>query len=369
MIPLVAISALLIGQPPAGDGPPSIALFPVATHGLTPAARSAAERAVCDAFMEIDSIALQDPQQSWRQLQPLEQGGFTCEGEPACLAQAGEALQVAQVAHAEVVARDDFYYLQLRLADVGNQTELRRVQAQLPRDPARLPAELRAAVFRLVAPERHVGALQVLAPGGASVAVDGEEQGAAPLEGPIAPISVGEHAVRLQLEGGEAVERMAEVRFEQITVVDLREAPSGLGSIAYRPVPRSAPGQPPAWAAAAGAVPDTRSQWPLWTGAVTGIGAVGIAAAAALTWALAVDANQRALDWAIAEHGGRPPEGAPDIEERYYQPLAESQTLQTVSAALAVGASVTATATLGLIGYALVAGAPAAEDPEAAEAR
>jgi len=368
--PATMFLSLLLSQSPATEAPPQVALFPLALQDLSPAGRSAATRAIWDAFEELGAVALQPPAETWRKLQPIEAQGFACAGEPACLAEAGRELGVAQVAHVEVAAREGFYFAQLRLVDVAAATELRKVQAQISRDPDTSPAELRGLVIRLVAPERYVGAIRVLAPSDAQVVIDDQNQGNAPLAGPIEPLAVGEHAVKIVLVDGEAVERMVEVRFGQLATVDLREAPSGLGSVSHQPLPQRSAASSTAWVEPGAEFPDTRSAWPLWTSGLLSLGAVATAATAAVTWGLAVNANQRALDWAIEEHAGRPPEDAAGIDESYFQPLAESETLQTLSSVLGIGAGLSATAALGVLGYAIAEGALlTGDDQESATTR
>jgi hypothetical protein len=75
---------------------------------------------------------------------------------------------------------------------------------------------VRAAVVRAVAPELHVGSLEVAAPAGAAIWIDGLRAATAPA-GVLHGLSPGQHLVRVELPGGGESRSYVEVRFDEVT--------------------------------------------------------------------------------------------------------------------------------------------------------
>jgi hypothetical protein len=291
----------------------------------------------------------------------IERKGAPCGGDTACLARLGRALGVERVLLIAIEAQPLPGRCSVRLIDTASGSEQGRSEATLPGDPAAMQQIVREEVIRLAAPGHHTGSIEVLAPAGSAIAVDAKLHGPAPLPAPVAGLGVGELSVRLTPPGGVELERLVEVRFEQITVVDLRQAPSGLGTVGFRPQPaviRAAAAEQAAQGPAAG---DLALTWPLWAAADLALGSVVLAAAGAASWWFAVDSNQRALRWAIDSYGGKPPAEAPGIESNYYAPLATSEALQWTTLGLGILSGVLAAGSAGLLTYAAIAGSPAAE--------
>src|SRR5581483_4605147 len=97
-----------------------------------------------------------------------------CTAEPSCLAPLARALKASRVIAGNVGGLADSYVVNLKLVDEGGR-ELRRVSATLRGSPEELIDETRVAAYRLVAPERLVGAIAVLSDvPGAQVALDGQ---------------------------------------------------------------------------------------------------------------------------------------------------------------------------------------------------
>ena len=138
-----------------------------------------------------------------------------CDGDDTCLAEIGTLVGASAVVAGEVGGLGDVQVVYLELVDVATGKELRRTQAPL----AAGPAELRAAVFRLIDPARHVGSLAVAsAIDGAVVYVDGRRLGRTPL--PALSLPVGAHALRVTHPDARDFVRFVDVDFERTTAID-----------------------------------------------------------------------------------------------------------------------------------------------------
>lgn len=121
----------------------------------------------------------------------------SCTGEPGCLSAIGRALNVQQVVSGNIGGMADSYVINIKLVDVSSQKELRRVQESISGPPEQLIQTIRVAVYRLVAPQRLRGSLDVLSNvSGAHVYLDDAPQGETPIR-LIDGIPIGEHLLRL----------------------------------------------------------------------------------------------------------------------------------------------------------------------------
>jgi hypothetical protein len=150
-----------------------------------------------------------------------------CTADPACLAPLAKELKVGRIIAGNVGGLADSYVVNLKLVDVGGR-ELRRVTATLRGSPDELIAEIRVALYRLVAPEQMTGKIAVLSEvSGAAVQLDGRPVGKTPLAEPIGAVPVGVHKVEVTREGFSAFSEDVPVRFEKTTQVVVRQTATG----------------------------------------------------------------------------------------------------------------------------------------------
>jgi hypothetical protein len=142
----------------------------------------------------------------------------TCEGELDCFVRFGALLQAPLLVSGELSGIGKGYVIFLRLVDVRSAAEVRKVSLVYDGTPAKEPPLLREAVYRLLAPEKFVGRLQVdVDLKGAAVYLDGHPLGLSPL-GP-QPVAAGTHALRVTHPQYHDFVRFVDVAFEQLTTV------------------------------------------------------------------------------------------------------------------------------------------------------
>jgi hypothetical protein len=147
-----------------------------------------------------------------------------CTADPQCLMLLAKALGVSRIVAGNVGGLADSYVVNLKLVDKDGR-ELRRVSAPLRGSPEELIDEVRVAAFRLIAPERLVGAIAILSDvPGAAVTLDGRPVGMTPLPGPLAALSVGVHHLTVNREGFSGFDEDVPVRFEKTTQVVVKQA-------------------------------------------------------------------------------------------------------------------------------------------------
>lgn len=205
-----------------------------------------------------------------REIAQLVQGSpelRECTGEVSCLVTAGRNLKVDQIISGNVGGLAGSYVLNVKMVDVARGEEVRRIQETISGRPDELIEAVRVAAYRLVAPERLRGALEVLANvSGAEVVLDGESLGKTPLP-PRHGLAVGEHTLRVHKTGYTDSVQTVKIRLQKTArmVVTLQAPPRRAGR----------PAKPQA-------VIPWYTRWWFWT-------AVGVAAAgfgAALGYAL-----------------------------------------------------------------------------------
>jgi hypothetical protein len=168
-----------------------------------------------------------------------------CTGEAHCLALAGRLLGVDQIISGNIGALGDSYVINLKLVEVASEREIRRVSDTLSGAPERLIEAIRLAAFRLVAPERLRGSLNVqVAVPGAAVYLDGRLLGYSPLA--LQPgLEVGRHALRVSKAGHHDVLQAVEVPLQNVAEVvvalERTDAPRGPAAGATQRSGRSAP--------------------------------------------------------------------------------------------------------------------------------
>jgi TolB-like protein len=171
-----------------------------------------------------------------------------CTGETACLAAIGKRLGVALVVSGNVAALGDSYVVNIKVVDAASAAELRRIASDpLRGNPDELIDSVRVAAYRLLAPERLLGAISVLADiAGAQVVLDGRAVGSTPLPGPIERLRLGPHRLEVRAPGFSTFAETVQVRFQKTTRVLVRlVVDPGAGQV--RRVPRTPRPAPERW--------------------------------------------------------------------------------------------------------------------------
>ena len=193
------------------------ALKPLEAIGLEPARVAQVTDALHAQMAQVPGVTLA-PMKHLRALLKGRQGVTfgTCEGELDCFVRFGALLQTPLLVSGELSGIGKGYVIFLRLVDVKTSTEVRKVSLVFDGTPAREAGLLREAAYRLLAPERFVGRLQVEVDlKGAAVFLDGHPLGQSPI-GP-QPVTAGTHALRVTHPQYHDFVRFVDVAFEQTT--------------------------------------------------------------------------------------------------------------------------------------------------------
>ncbi len=167
----------------------------------------------------------------------------SCEGDAGCLAELGKTVGAAVVVSGEASGFADGLVVYLKAVDVARGEEIGTTTLvaparAAPATPARAQAA-RAAAYRLLAPKDYAGTLVLRVDvAGATVFVDGQAIGTAPIA-PL-PLPVGTHALRVthptyrdfvrfvDIPFGERVELAADLSAYPVVADALRQDPSAL---------------------------------------------------------------------------------------------------------------------------------------------
>jgi hypothetical protein len=142
-----------------------------------------------------------------------------CTADPVCLAPLAKELGVKRIVAGSVGGLGDSYIVNLKLVDDTGR-ELGRVNATLHGKADELIQEVRVACYKLIAPQKLVGAISLLSEmPGATVTVDDRPAGTTPLAGPIEGLAVGDHTLRVARAGYADFVDQVPVRFEKATEV------------------------------------------------------------------------------------------------------------------------------------------------------
>ena len=147
-----------------------------------------------------------------------------CAGENTCLAAIGRRLSVELVVSGNVAALGDSYVVNIKVVNATSAAELRRIASDpLRGNPDELIDSVRVAAYRLLAPERLLGAISVLADfAGAEVLLDGRRVGRTPLARPIRGLPLGAHRLEVRAPGHSRFVEEVQVRFQKTTRVAVR---------------------------------------------------------------------------------------------------------------------------------------------------
>jgi hypothetical protein len=169
-----------------------------------------------------------------------------CGGENTCLAAIGKKLAVEVVVTGNVAQLGDSHIINIKAIDAVTGKELRRIKSDpLRGTPDELIDAVRVAAYRLLAPERLLGAVSVLADiAGAEVRLDGRPIGKTPLPRAIERIPLGKHRLEVVADGYSPFSDEVEVRFQKTTRVLVTLAAESIGprlDLARRGRPQPAP--------------------------------------------------------------------------------------------------------------------------------
>ena len=146
---------------------------------------------------------------------------LSCESQPECLVETGKLMGAQVVVAGEVSELGESTVIYLKSIDVASGQETGSTTAVLGHDDAGRRDEARAAAVRLLAPAAYVGTLQLhITVPGASVFLDGSKVSASE---PVRT-AVGTHALRVTHEQHRDFVRFVDVKFDEVTVVDVEMA-------------------------------------------------------------------------------------------------------------------------------------------------
>lgn len=252
----VAVLAALVSRPAAaqptgnGKGPAASAIGrTIAVLGFDALGMEADKVARLEALfrMELERLA-GAPTPSPREIARAVRGTplARCGGENTCLAAIGKKLAVEVVVTGNVAQLGDSHVINIKAVDAVTGKELRRIKSDpLRGTPDELIDAVRVAAYRLLAPERLLGSVTVLADiAGAEVRLDGRPIGKTPLPRAIERIPLGKHKLEVVAEGYSPFADEVEVRFQKtsrVLVTLAAEAVRPRLDLARRGKPQPAP--------------------------------------------------------------------------------------------------------------------------------
>jgi hypothetical protein len=225
VVVLAALAArLAFAQPAAAAPPPATIGRSIAVLGFDALGMDAEQVARLEALfrMELERLA-GAPSPSPREIARSLRGTALarCGGENTCLAAIGKRLSVQVVVTGNVAQLGDSHVINIKAVDAVSGKEVRRIRSDpLRGTPDELIDAVRVAAYRLLAPERLLGSVTVLADiAGAEVRLDGRPVGKTPLPRPIARIPLGVHRLEVVADGYSPFADDVEVRFQKTTRV------------------------------------------------------------------------------------------------------------------------------------------------------
>jgi hypothetical protein len=221
---LAALAPRAAGAQPASGAPGSAIGRTIAVLGFDALGMEADKVARLETLfrMELERLAgapTPSPREIARALRgtPLAR----CGGENTCLAAIGKKLAVQVVVTGNVAQLGDSHVINIKAVDAQSGKELRRIASDpLRGTPDELIDAVRVAAYRLLAPEKLLGAVSVLADiAGAEVRIDGRSVGKTPLPREITRLPLGVHKLEVVADGYSPFADDVEVRFQKTTRV------------------------------------------------------------------------------------------------------------------------------------------------------
>jgi len=196
----------------------------------------------------IRGFALQEAKQTEGLLGRADNAALLeCGGETACLAKIGKALGVDKLITGVIGALGEDYTYDLKLINVAKVQEEIRINGELSGREDQLIPAIRAALYKLMAPDQLIGSVLVEVPvQGAEVLVDGKPAGVTPLDKPIGNLRPGSHRLEIRKPGLTAFQGDVPVRFQQTTRVKVDLDSSAVTGLSYESEGGDAGQVPPA---------------------------------------------------------------------------------------------------------------------------
>lgn len=196
------------------DGPWKVAILPLGSLGISSAMMANLENLLLRSVDTIEAVSAIAPMELQVALQnPRHRALAQCEAGQACAVKHGRLVGADAVVFGSIGALGQNFSLNLRLVDVDTGKELARRQTDISGNRDLLIPEIRLAAYRLVAPDKIVGALWVqLEEAGIEVEIDGRVVATTLLERPIEGLAAGRHVVVLRRNGTSVLRKTLEVR-------------------------------------------------------------------------------------------------------------------------------------------------------------
>jgi hypothetical protein len=168
--------------------------------------------------------------------------GGDCRGEVKCVAAAGRKVNAEEAICGTVAAVGEAYSIDLKLVQVRGAREEGRVTETLSGERELLIDGVRAAAYKLLLPDKYVGAIQIdLSVNGAEVFVDGRPSGKTPLRAPISDLAPGKHALKIVKQGFADFDKWVDVKFSRVSVVRVDLENSAIEGVMYASEPVDLP--------------------------------------------------------------------------------------------------------------------------------
>ncbi len=214
----------------------------------------------------VPSIKSQRVQRRYRSLRK-------CQGANHCLAKIGRLLRARYIVSGTLASLGQDYVVRLKMVSSSSAKTVRGTTEVMSGQKEQLIEAVRVAAYRLLAPERLTGSLQVLVNiAGATIYMDGKRVGVSPLRHALRDLAVKKHTFRITHPDHLDFIRKVKVRFQKTTIVRVK-----LKKPKVSPVRKGAGPLPPV---VKDAITPWYSRWWFWT--IVGVVAVGAGAAAGI---------------------------------------------------------------------------------------
>lgn len=142
-----------------------------------------------------------------------------CQGENRCLGALARLLRADFIVAGSIASLAASYVVSLKLVDRRGKT-VRRFSQPFTGQREKLIEAVRIAAYKLVAPDRVLGSLQVVVDHpGAEILVDGKKVGVSPLRGALTGLKIGAHNIAVRHPAYLPFTRTVQVRFQKTTRV------------------------------------------------------------------------------------------------------------------------------------------------------
>ena len=144
----------------------------------------------------------------------------SCQGKNRCLAALGRRLKADYIATGNLASLGKNYVVTLKLVDTSNAKTVRRISEPLSGKAEKLIEAVRVAAYRLLAPERLLGSMQVVVDQpGARIFVDSNFIGKTPYRQVITGLKVGKHVLKITHPDFLDFSRKVSIRFQKTTSI------------------------------------------------------------------------------------------------------------------------------------------------------